>query len=133
MQDCFRQHDIYGGEDEDDEGPDSLDPNHPEVDEPSVEPPLDSSTSKSAFDEPSVPVQTSRPVSSSATIPQTEESKPSTAPPAPNPQKTSTSLSVEQKPTSETAPRPKALESQSEGEKLVSKAWHDIAPSKEGK
>lgn len=122
MQDCFRQHpDIYGGEFEGESPEDDPSYSDPEVDEPSIPPPLDPSLPMPAVDQPSVPLYTS----------QASIDEPSPASPTSDSRATSASSSmsgytgtgVESRTTEEPV---------SESDELVPKALHDTNPPKEG-
>lgn len=123
MQDCFRQHpDVYGGEFEEGESPED-DPlySSPEVDEPSIPPPLDPSLPMPEVDQSSVPLYTSN-----AAI-----DKSSIAPPASDSQVTSASSSMSGH-TGTGGELSRTIKPVSESDELVPKALHDTNPPKEG-
>lgn len=126
MQDCFRQHpEIYGGEFEEGESSDDDDPaySNPEVDEPSIPPPLDPSLPMPAVDQPSVPLYTSK----------TLVDEPSLSPLASDSQPVSTPLNMSGRAADGAGVvSRKTDEPASESTKLVPKAWHDTDPSKGG-
>lgn len=126
MQDCFREHpDVYGAEFEDDESPEGDDPSYsnPQVDEPSIPPPLDPSLPMPEVDEPSTPLYTSKVLN--------DESAP--VPIASEPQATSATSGVLGHSSTGTGVLSKLTEEPaSESQELVSKALHDKNPPKGG-
>ena len=125
MQDCFRQHpEIYGGEFEDDESSDDDDPaySNPQVDDPSIPPPLDPSLPVPAVNQPSVPLYTSKNSVDKQSPPLASDSQTASAPSNMS-GGAATGAGVVSRKTEEPA---------SESQELVPKAWHDTVPSKGG-
>lgn len=119
MQDCFRQYpEVYGGEYEDGESPedDDLSYSNPQVDEPSIPPPLDPSLPMPAVDQPSVPLYTSKTSVDKAPLSPLESDSQASSPSSSMSDHTGTGARASSRTTEEPV---------SESEELVPKAWHD--------
>lgn len=126
MQDCFRQYpEVYGGEYEDGESPedDDLSYSNPEVDEPSIPPPLDPSLPMPAVDQPSVPLYTSKTSVDKAPLSPLASDSQATSPSSSMSDHTGTGARASSRTTEEPV---------SESEELVPKAWHDTNAPNEG-